>query len=66
MRNWDEDKKKPTRHRGVGNLAVFGMAMVLGIAAFSAYVISGKDAPVKPASGSANAMALASSKPATR
>ncbi|MEC3909929.1 hypothetical protein U5A82_05415 [Sphingobium sp. CR2-8] len=65
MRNWDEDDK-PARRRGVGNFAVLGVAAILGIAAVSAYVISGKDAPVKPASGSANAMALASSKPAPR
>ena len=65
MRNWDENKK-PARRRGVGNFAVLGMAMILGVAALSAYVISGKDAPVKPASGSAQAMALAGSKPVTR
>ncbi|CAM8624028.1 MULTISPECIES: hypothetical protein [Sphingobium] len=64
MRNFDDQNlKTPARRRGVGNLAILGMAMILGVAALSAYVISGKDAPVKPASGSAQAMALAGSKP---
>lgn len=66
MRNWDEDKKMPARRHGVGNFAVLGMALVLGIATLCAYVISGKDAPVKPASGSAQAMALAGAKPSSR
>ena len=43
-----------------------GMALVLGVAALSAYALSGKDAPVKPATGTAQAMALASSKPVDR
>ncbi|MFP5433050.1 MAG: hypothetical protein ACLGIM_08025 [Alphaproteobacteria bacterium] len=40
--------------------------IVLGVATLSAYYISGKDTPVQPASGAANAMALASSKPSAR
>lgn len=67
MRNMnDRDGKAPRRSRITSNIAILGTAAVLGVAALSAYAISGKDASVKPASGAAQAMALASSKPATR
>jgi len=68
MRNFDEHEagKTPTRRMGPGGLGVLGIALILGVAAVSAYAISDKDAPVKPASGSAQAMALASSKSSTR
>jgi hypothetical protein len=63
MRNFD-DEKQP-RRKGRGGLSGLGVAMVLVVAAVSAYAISHKDAPVKPASGSAQAMSLASSKSTT-
>jgi hypothetical protein len=65
MRNFDDDKQ-PSRRRARGGLSGLGVAMVLAVAAVSAYAISHRDSPVKPASGSAQAMALASSKSSTR
>ena len=62
MRYEDDNDGKGRRHRrGPSNLALVGMAAILGIASLSAYLLSG-DTPVKPASGTAQAMALAGSK----
>lgn len=67
MRNLgDDDRNGRARGHGGNGLAIMGMALVLGVAALSAYALSGKDAPVKPATGTAQAMALASSKPVDR
>lgn len=60
MRNFDEEKQ--SGRRGSLGLSGLGGALVLMVA----YVISHKDAPVKPASGSAQALALASSKSSAR
>lgn len=65
MRNSDHEKR-PGGRRGTVGLGVLGIAAILVIAVVSAYAVSDKDAPVKPATGAANAMALASSKPASR
>lgn len=43
-------------------MGVLGTALILGVATMGAHALSRKDAPVKPASGAAQAMALASSK----
>lgn len=51
--------------KGRNGLAVIGIALVLGIATLSAYMLSGNDASVKPATGTAQAMALASSDAST-
>ncbi|MBJ7440339.1 MAG: hypothetical protein JHD35_15120 [Sphingopyxis sp.] len=58
----DRDVKGRGRRNG---LAVIGVALVLGIATLSAYMLSGNDATVKPATGTAQAMALASSNAST-
>lgn len=58
----DRNVKGRGRRNG---LAVVGMALVLGIATLSAYMLSGEDATVKPATGTAQAMALASSNAST-
>jgi hypothetical protein len=65
MRNFDDEKQPRRKGWGRGGLSGLGVAMVLVVAAVSAYAISHKDAPVKPASGSAQAMSLASSKSTT-
>lgn len=56
----DRDPNEPAHKHGRNLAAVAGVAAVLAIASISAYSMSGKTAPVKPASGSAQAMALAS------
>lgn len=67
MRNFDDrDDNKPTPRHSSAGLSGLGIAMVLGVAVVSAYALSHKNAPVKPASGSAQAMSLASFKPSTR
>ncbi|MEG8222944.1 hypothetical protein OSJ57_20350 [Sphingomonas sp. HH69] len=67
MRKGDDDGRMNSGQRsGRGNRAILGLVIVLGVATLSAYYISGKDRPVQPASGAANAMALASSKPSAR
>lgn len=61
----DRDSNKADRKFSGSLAAVAGVAAILAIASISAYSMSGKSAVVKPASGSAQAMALASSdKPA--
>jgi hypothetical protein len=60
----DDGNGRAGRH-GLSSLAVVGMAIVLGIATLSAYVLSDKETTVKPASGTAQAMALASSNSST-
>ncbi|MFZ2995652.1 hypothetical protein [Sphingobium sp.] len=57
----DRDRNEPAHRHGRNLAAIAGVAAVLAIASISAYSMSGKNAPVKPASGSAQAMALASS-----
>lgn len=58
-------KKRRHRSRKV-IVAVWGVAIVLSVASLSAYYISGKEKPVQPGNGVAQAMALASSKSSTR
>ena len=63
MRKFDdrEETGRP-RRRGAIGMGVLGTALILGAATMGAHALSRKDAPVKPASGAAQAMALASSK----
>jgi hypothetical protein len=61
MNKLDDEGNGRTRRHGRSSLAVVGMALVLGIATLSAYILSDNDTTVKPASGTAQAMALASS-----
>jgi len=62
----DEAKRRESHSHAIGSRAILGLAIVLGIATLSAYYISGKESPVQPANGAAQAMALASSKSSAR
>lgn len=61
----DHDVQGRTGRSGRSGLAVVGVALFLGIATLSAYILSNNDATVKPASGTAQAMALAGSNAST-
>lgn len=63
MQDFDPEQHPARRRVGMG---IVGMALFLTIAVISANALADRAAPVKPASGAANAMALASQKPATR
>lgn len=66
MRNFDDHEGTgPKRRRGAIGMGVLGIMMILGVAAAGANALSHKDATVKPASGAAQAMSLASSKSST-
>ena len=57
----DRDGQKRTSSSGHNGLAVIGAALFLGLATLSAYIVSNNHTTIKPASGTAQAMALASS-----